>query len=78
MFPSNVDLLDVTYCDDNIICSDSGVWTYLVVAGENFGITTYSKLEEHAEKLIQFSENGNRRTNSHKDLLLCPLIPKGG
>lgn len=51
MFPSNVDLLDVTYCDDNIICSDSEVWTYLVVAGENFGITTYSKLEEHAEKI---------------------------
>ena len=37
---SSVDLLDVTYCDDLIICSDSEVWTYVVIAGENFGITT--------------------------------------
>lgn len=48
---SSVDLLDVTYCDDLIICSDSEVWTYLVIAGENFGITTFRKLEQHAEDI---------------------------
>ena len=48
---SSVDLLDVTYCDDVIICSNTEVWTYLVVAGENFGITTLNKLEKHAEDI---------------------------
>ena len=56
LFPSSVDLLDVTYCDNTIICSDTEVWTYLVVAGENFGITTYSKLEKHAEEIDSIFE----------------------
>ena len=44
----STDLLDVTYCDDLIICSDSEVWTYIVIEGENFGINTVTKLEKHA------------------------------
>jgi len=48
---SSVDLLDVTHCDDVILCSNTEVWTYLVVAGENFGITTLNKLEKHAEDI---------------------------
>ena len=54
---SSVDLLDVTYCDDLIICSDSEVWTYMVIAGENFGITTLHKLEQHAEDIDTIFKN---------------------
>ena len=53
---STVDLLDVRYCDDKIICSDTEAWTYMVVEGENFGVATPGKLESHAADIDRLFE----------------------
>lgn len=53
IFGTQTETIPITYCDDAILCTDSEVWTYMVVGGTPIDVPQESELVDHINKTIK-------------------------